>query len=191
MEITPRQYGRLEVAAWALRKHAERNDVCTVLCDSITEVLDEIASEDTLDELRRERFPWPEDSATESGADPASPEGYAVASGQKGGAEVREARCPRLAGRKGRRSCLPPPRRGGEPGRHPCRDPCRAQRGGFFRRKNRRAHRGGPPAGFRRGQRPGPEKFSPAFCGSGRNRRRRGKGVLTWRFSKTIGDTRP
>ena len=69
MEITPRQYGRLEVAAWALRKHAERNDVCTVLCDSITEVLDEIASEDTLDELRRERFPWPEDSATASGAE--------------------------------------------------------------------------------------------------------------------------
>ena len=94
MEITPRQYGRLEVAAWALRKHAEKNEVCTVLCDSITEVLDEIASEDTLDELRRERFPWPEDSATESGADPASPEGYAVASGQKGGAEGREERLP-------------------------------------------------------------------------------------------------
>ena len=80
MEITPRQYGRLEVAAWALRKHAEKNEVCTVLCDSITEVLDEIASEDTLDELRRERFPWPEDSATESGA--------------ASGAEVREERLP-------------------------------------------------------------------------------------------------
>ena len=59
MEITARQYGRLEMAAWALAKHSEHNEVCTVLANGIMEVLDEIAAEDDLDELRREN--WDED----------------------------------------------------------------------------------------------------------------------------------
>ena len=54
MEITARQYGRLEMAAWALAKHSEHNEVCTVLANGIMEVLDEIAAEDDLGELGRE-----------------------------------------------------------------------------------------------------------------------------------------
>lgn len=54
MEITPRQYGRLEMAAWALAKHSEHNEVCMVLSKGIMQVLDEIADGDDLDELRRE-----------------------------------------------------------------------------------------------------------------------------------------
>ena len=54
MEIMARQYGRLEMAAWALAKHSEHNEVCTVLANGIMEVLDEIAAEDDLGELGRE-----------------------------------------------------------------------------------------------------------------------------------------
>ena len=52
MEITPRQYGRLEMAAWALAKHSEHNEVCTVLANGLMQVLDEIADRDDLDELQ-------------------------------------------------------------------------------------------------------------------------------------------
>ena len=58
MEITPRQYGRLEMAAWALAKHSEHNEVCMVLSKGIMQVLDEIADGDDLDELRREIPDW-------------------------------------------------------------------------------------------------------------------------------------
>ena len=61
MEITPRQYGRLEMAAWALAKHSEHNEVCMVLSKGIMQVLDEIADGDDLDELRREIPDWDED----------------------------------------------------------------------------------------------------------------------------------
>ncbi len=58
MEITPRQYGRLEMAAWALAKHSEHNEVCMVLAKGVMQVLDEIADGDDLDELRREIPDW-------------------------------------------------------------------------------------------------------------------------------------
>lgn len=58
MEITPRQYGRLEMAAWALAKHSEHNEVCMVLAKGVMQVLDEIADSDDLDELRREIPDW-------------------------------------------------------------------------------------------------------------------------------------
>ena len=54
MEITPRQYGRLEMAAWALAKHSEHNEVCMVLSKGIMQVKDDNADGDDLDELRRE-----------------------------------------------------------------------------------------------------------------------------------------
>ena len=62
MEITPRQYGRLEMAAWALAKHSEHNEVCMVLSKGIMQVLDEIADGDDLDELRREKPDWQDDA---------------------------------------------------------------------------------------------------------------------------------
>lgn len=62
MEITPRQYGRLEMAAWALAKHSEHNEVCMVLSRGIMQVLDEIADGDDLDELRREIPDWHDDA---------------------------------------------------------------------------------------------------------------------------------
>ena len=62
MEITPRQYGRLEMAAWALAKHSEHNEVCMVLSNGIMQVLDEIADGDDLDELRREIPDWHDDA---------------------------------------------------------------------------------------------------------------------------------
>ena len=62
MEITPRQYGRLEMAAWALAKHSEHNEVCTVLSNGIMEVLDEIAADDDLDELHRKKPDWQNDT---------------------------------------------------------------------------------------------------------------------------------
>ena len=62
MEITPRQYGRLEMAAWALAKHSEHNEVCTVLANGLMQVLDEIADSDDLDELRREIPDWDDDA---------------------------------------------------------------------------------------------------------------------------------
>ena len=62
MEITPRQYGRLEMAAWALAKHSEHNEVCMVLSKGIMQVLDEIADGDDLDELRREIPDWHDDA---------------------------------------------------------------------------------------------------------------------------------
>ena len=62
MEITPRQYGRLEMAAWALAKHSEHNEVCMVLAKGVMQVLDEIADGDDLDELRREIPDWHDDA---------------------------------------------------------------------------------------------------------------------------------
>jgi|GEM_PF-5623211 len=62
MEITPRQYGRLEMAAWALAKHSEHNEVCMVLAKGVMQVLDEIADGDDLDELRREKPDWQDDA---------------------------------------------------------------------------------------------------------------------------------
>ena len=62
MEITPRQFGRLEMAAWALAKHSEHNEVCMVLAKGVMQVLDEIAADDDLDELRREKPDWQDDA---------------------------------------------------------------------------------------------------------------------------------
>ena len=62
MEITPRQFGRLEMAAWALAKHSEHNEVCMVLAKGVMQVLDEIAADDDLDELRRDKPDWQDDA---------------------------------------------------------------------------------------------------------------------------------
>lgn len=43
MEITARQFGRIEAASAALAKHAEHNEVATVLVNLIREQLDEIS----------------------------------------------------------------------------------------------------------------------------------------------------
>ncbi len=40
MEITARQFGRIEAASAALAKHAEHNEVATVLVNLIREQLD-------------------------------------------------------------------------------------------------------------------------------------------------------
>ena len=41
MEITARQFGRIEAASAALAKHAEHNEVATVLVNLIREQLDD------------------------------------------------------------------------------------------------------------------------------------------------------
>jgi len=51
MEMTPRQFGRLEAVGYALRKYAEKNDVGTVLVGTLEEVLHEIEAADDLHEL--------------------------------------------------------------------------------------------------------------------------------------------
>ena len=51
MEITARQFGRLEAVGYALRKYAEKNDVGTVLVGTLEEVLHEIEAADDLHEL--------------------------------------------------------------------------------------------------------------------------------------------
>ena len=74
MEITPRQYGRLEMAAWALAKHSEHNEVCMVLSKGIMQVLDEIADSDELDELRREIPDWDEEEQPDLPDNPREPD---------------------------------------------------------------------------------------------------------------------
>ena len=51
MEITARQFGRLEAVGYAMRKYAEKNDVGTVLVGTLEEVLHEIEAADDLHEL--------------------------------------------------------------------------------------------------------------------------------------------
>ena len=74
MEITPRQYGRLEMAAWALAKHSEHNEVCMVLAKGVMQVLDEIADGDDLDELRREIPDWDEEEQPDLPDKPREPD---------------------------------------------------------------------------------------------------------------------
>ena len=51
MEITARQFGRLEAVGYALRKYAEHNEVGTTLVNTLEEVLHEIEDSDDLHEL--------------------------------------------------------------------------------------------------------------------------------------------
>ena len=51
MEITARQFGRLEAVGYALRKYAEHNEVGTTLVNTLEEVLHEIEAADDLHEL--------------------------------------------------------------------------------------------------------------------------------------------
>lgn len=57
MEITARQLGRIEAACYALAKLAERNEVGTVLVNTIREQLDEI--EQTADPYELNNLPAP------------------------------------------------------------------------------------------------------------------------------------